>query len=281
MKLTVLPPHLHAFALSANFIVKNRYRLGDGVVERAIRPDIPFQPTLHWKTKTHYLACEVAERPFPVSVSQQFTEIVASAQPVRILVAYPKENGLSSADYQDDVRKLKRLGIGFLAVDDQRGGEIEYHGVSLACRIDMVDLSGFRPVLKPLVRDAYEHYMQEGHPDVGLQKIGQLVEQIILNVALQARAIGKFNSTVFKPPKYVPQANLLDAMIAEKVLDIPILGQCRQFVDDRNSVSHKPKNKSEAMQIEGKFKENFIIGSRILKDLPPVLTKRGYKLKVG
>ena len=278
MNFTILPTHLHAFAESANFIIKTRYGLSDGLIEQAILPDIPLQPTLHWKTKTHFVACEVAERPFPTSIKQQFADIVSTGQPIRIIVAYPKGNGLSSSDYQSDIRNSKIFGIGYMGVDDNKNGDIEYQGISLALHIPPLVTKNFIKCLQPNIIEAYEHYMLNGAPDVALQKIGQLVENIIYNVATQAKKNGNFVYNGFIPPTYIPQSRLIDQLINEKVIDIPILGRCRDFANDRNSVSHKPKSRKEAMSIELKLKENFIMGMRILNDLPDKIKLKGYKV---
>jgi len=280
MNFSVLPTHLHALAETANFIIKSRYGLSDGIIEQPILPDIPLQPTLHWKTKTHYIACEVSERPFPVSIKHQFADIVSTGQPIRIIVAYPKDNGLSSADYQNDIKTAKIYGIGYMSVDDNRNGEIEYNGVSLVLRISPIDLKAFAKCLKPHIYEAYEHYMLKGDPDVGLQKIGQLTEQIIYNIAVQAKKKGSFSYVGFNPPAYIAQSRLIDQMINERVIDIPILGRCRDFANDRNSVSHKPKSRKEAMEIDRKLKDNFIIGTRILEDMPEKIKPNGYKVSL-
>jgi len=279
LKYTILPSHLHAFANSANFIIKNRYGLSDGIVEKAILPDIPLRPTLHWKTKTHYIVCEVAERPFPVSIKHQFADLVATEQPIRIIVAYPKDNRLSLNDYQSDIKQSKKFGIGYMGIDENNNGDIEYQGVPLSLHITPIDLKLFKTKLKPFVTEAYEHYMLKGDPDVGLQKIGQLTENIIYNIAEQAKKKGVFTYSGFNPPAYIKQSLLIDKMIDENVLDIPILGRCRDFANDRNAVSHKPKSRKQAVEIESKLKENFIIGIRILKDLPEKIKEKGYILK--
>lgn len=279
MNFSVLPSHLHAFAESANFIIKNRYGLPDGIVEQAIEPDIPLQPTLHWKTKTHYIACEVAERPFPISIKQQFADLVSTGQPIRIIVAHPMENGLSLKDYQADTKKSKMLGIGYMGVDDSKNGDIDYQGISLALHITPINLKQFKNSLKPFVAEAYEHYMLKGDPDVGLQKIGQLIENIIYNIAVQAKKKGLFTCSRFNPPSFIAQSLLIDEMINANILDVPILGRCRDFANDRNAVSHKAKSRKQAAEIENKLKENFIIGTRILKDLPEKLKSKGYRIK--
>ncbi|HEV7645562.1 MAG TPA: hypothetical protein VGO50_16595 [Pyrinomonadaceae bacterium] len=280
MHFTVLPSPLHTLAEAANLVIKTRYGLADGIVEQQITPEIPLQPTLHWKTKTHFIACEVAERPLPVSVKVQFADIVQTGQPIRIIVAYPKNNDLSLTEYQNDIKSSKNLGIGYLGIDEEYHGEIEYPGVSLALRIDTIDTKIFKPSLKPLVTDAYEHYMKDGNPAVGLQKLGQVVESIILNVAKQAKKKGVFTSARFQPPKHLPQSHLIDDLIAEDIIDIPILGSCRTFANDRNSVSHAPKSRKEAIELERKIRDSFSIGKRILEDLPAKIKERGYKLQL-
>lgn len=279
MNYSVLPPHLHAFADSANFIIKNRYGLSDGIVEQAIKTDIPLQPTLHWRTKTHYIVCEVADRPFPVTIKHQFADLVATGQPIRIIVAHPKENGQSLADYQADTKKSKVFGIGYMGVNDSNIGNIDYQGISLALHISPVDLKPFKSPIKPFVAEAYEHYMLKGDPDVGLQKIGQLIESIIYNVAAQSKRKGIFTFRRFNPTGFIAQSLLIDEMIKANILDIPILGRCRDFANDRNTVSHKPKSRKQAAEIENKLKENFIIGLRLLKDLPEKIKTKGYRLK--
>jgi hypothetical protein len=279
MNFSILPPHLHAVANAANLIIKARYSLPDGIVEQEIRPDIPLRPTLHWKTSTHYLACEVAERPFPVSINQQFTDLVSTGQPIRIIVAYPKEDGLSLSDYRSYTKQSKNCGIGYMWVDDNNNGDIEYRGVSLALHIPPVDLKVFKKSLKPFIKDAYEHYMYNGDPSVGLQKLGQLVENIIYNVAKQAKRKSNFTFSGFNPPDYIRPSVLIDEMIKGKILNVPILGRCRDFANDRNAVSHKAKSRTKAAEIEDKLKENFIIGTRILKDLPDKIRAKGYILR--
>ena len=280
MNFYILPTHLHVFAECANATIKNRYGLSDGFIEQAIQPDIPLQPTLHWKTQTHYIACEVAERPFPISIKAQFADLVAIGQPIRIIVAYPKDNNLSVSEYQSDIRKSKSYGIGYMCIDDNKRGEIEYPGISLALHIAPIDYKTFIKALRPKLIEAYEHYMLKGDPDVGLQKIGQIIERIIYNVAVQAKKVGKFNYANFNPPKFIKQYLLIEQMIKENVIDIPILGRCQDFAKDRNSVSHSPRSRKQAREIERKLKENFIIGIRILSDLPEKVKLSGYRFLI-
>ncbi|KQR91516.1 hypothetical protein ASG01_14210 [Chryseobacterium sp. Leaf180] len=280
MDFSILPSHLHKIAESANFIIKNRYGLTDGLVEQEIEPHIPLRPTLHWKTPTQYIVCEVAERPFPVSIKQQFADIVSTGVPIRIIVAYPKENDLSGKDYSSDIKESKKFGIGYMSVNETKVGDIEYQGISLAQHITQVDLTKYIKTVKPYVSEAYEHYMLKGDPDVGLQKIGQVIESMLYNVAVQAKKDGSFVYIGFKPPKYIAQALLISELIKENILDISILVRCKDFANDRNAVSHKAKSRKKAAEIEAKMKENFIIGTRILQDLPLKIKDKGYKVKI-
>lgn len=280
-KFKLLPNNLHSYGIAANSIIKRRYSLPDGILEKEIHTDIPIQPTFHWKTKTHYIACEVAERPFPVSIKQQFADIVASGQPIRIIVAYPKANQLSVAEYQKDIENCKKFGIGYMGIDDNKKGSIEYEGISLSLYIPFPsDFSTFKSQIRNSIYESYEHYLLKGDPDVGLQKLGQVVERLLYTTAEQAKKIGKFNSTDFKPPKYIQQSRLINAMIKENVLDNGILGRCKDFANDRNGVSHKPNSLIEAKRVEKKLKDHFIAGSNILEDLPIEIAKKKYKVRI-
>jgi hypothetical protein len=281
MNFSILPSHLRSFAEAANSIIKKRYGLSSGIVEQSILGDIPIQPTLHWKTKTQYIACEVAERPFPISIRERFAEIVASGHPIRFIVAYPKVSGLSAEEYQKDINKCKKFGIGYVGIDDNKKGTIEYKGISLSLYIPFPpDFSSFKSQIRSSVQDSYEHYLLKGDPDVGLQNIGQIVERLLYTTAEQAKKKNKFNYTNFRPPKYIKQATLINEMIKENVLDNGILGRCKDFTKARNSVSHKPNTLAEAKKIEKKLKDNFITGSKILEDLPDAILAKRYKVKM-
>ncbi len=281
IKFSILPSNLHLFGEAANTIIKKRYSLINGIVEQSIHIDIPIQPTLHWKTKTHFIACEVAQRPFPVSIKEQFADIVAAGQPIRIIVAYPKNNQLSSAEYQKDIMSCKKFGIGYMGIDDNGRGIIEYPGISLSLYIPFPsDFSSFKSQIKKDVQDCYEHYLLKGDPDIGLQNLGQIVERLLYTTAEQAKKKSKFIYARFRPPAYIKQATLINEMIKENVLDNGILGRCKDFAKDRNSVSHKPNTLAAAKKIENKLKDNFITGSKILEDLPDAILKKKYKVKI-
>ncbi len=278
MEYKVLPSQFQKFADSANHILKKRFNLNDGIVEQAVHPDIPFQPTLHWELDTYYLACEVSNKPFPESLKQNFADIVNTEVPIKIIVAYTLDEAMTINDYKINTKDAKKFGFGFMVVDDNNNGEVEHDGILLALHMPKIDYDDYTRRLRPFIREAYEQYMLKCDPEGGLQKIGQLTEKIIYKVATQAKRKGKFNYSRFNPPKFISQSTLIDKMIEENVFDIPILGRCKDFAIDRNSVSHKPTTLRQAKHIQKKLKENFIIGLRILRDLPEKIKNTGYKL---
>lgn len=280
MSYSLLSPHLVSIADSANRTIKEKYHITtNGKVESSIEADIPFRPTLHWKAKTHYIACEVADRPFPKSLKESFADILTSGHPIRIIVAYPKDITLNSKEYQEDIKQCKKYGIGYMSVDSNGKGDIEYSGISLSLHIPFPkDFSNYKPQLKSIASDCFEHYLLKGDPDVGLQKLGQSVENLLYNTASQAKKKSKFLYSGFNPPNFIKQGVLIKEMIGESVLDNGILGRCKDFAKDRNSVSHKAKNISEAKKIEKKLKDNFITGMKILEDLPSQIQVKGYKI---
>lgn len=160
-------------------------------------------------------------------------------------------------------------------------GIIEYPGISLSLYIPFPsDFSSFKSQIKKDVQDCYEHYLLKGDPDIGLQNLGQIVERLLYTTAEQAKKKSKFIYAGFRPPAYIRQATLINKMIKENVLDNGILGRCKDFAKDRNSVSHKPNTLEAAKKIENKLKDNFITGSKILEDLPDAILKKKYKVKI-
>jgi hypothetical protein len=282
MPYTILPAHLIPIAEAANRVIRDRFNLGDGIIEQEIMPEIPLQPTLHWKTPTHFIACEVADRPFPTAVKTQFADITATGQPIRLLVAYPSTHGLSHDDYRRDTKQNKAFGIGYLEINPAEGvGQIEYQGISLPLHLSPPrDLKIYVPKVRTIVQDAFDQYMPGADPRGAVQNLGQAIEGIVYQVARQAKKKGRFAYANFQPPAFIAQSILIRELIKEAVMDIPILGRCRDFADDRNGVSHRPRSRREAIGVETCLKDNFIIATRILEDLPKDIKKAGYTLRV-
>ena len=79
---------------------------------------------------------------------------------------------------------------------------------------------------------------------------------------------------------YDSRGNIVDDLVRENILDKAILGRCRGYVEDRNRVSHKPRNLKKAIELERKLKLDFQTGLRILEELPIKLVSKSYKLKL-
>lgn len=263
-----LPAHLHALADSAEFIIRNRYKLKNVNVEKEISPSLGWTPTFHWKTPMGYIACEVSERPYPKVLTQVYAEITASGLPIRIISAFPIENSLSAKDCQADKNKAKNFGIGILPTDDHKNGDLEYRGISIPLHMPEPNVKNIHKLLHSPIRHAFEIYMTMD-PKHGVQELGQIIERILIDVAEQAKANGTLKTGKFVSAKsFYAQNALIDDFINDKILDKRILKKCGTYADDRNSVSHKPKNLAEAITQEVRIRELFKTGVYILEDLP-------------
>ncbi|MCP9237962.1 hypothetical protein [Lewinella sp. JB7] len=279
MKYTILPNDLTGIADSAHEAIKMRYGLGDASIEMAIEKSVPIRPTFHWKEPTEIIMCEVAQRPFPVVIKELFADISASGLPIRIIVAYPRDAPMSAKSFQDDVKLAKKFGIGLLAVDDDGRGKIEYQGVSISLHFPEIKYDRFPKAFRPLIKDAYENYMDQGNPKAGLQELGQIVEDCILKIGIDAKKKNQLVTNSFKPEKFIACNRLLDLMIKEEIIDIGILGTAKTFMKARNGVSHKPKSRKAAIERDLLMKENFQIGLRLLAEIPNECKKHGLKFK--
>jgi len=279
MDITGLLPHQQGIARTANLVIKTRYNFRDAMVLEPINPKVPWRPSLLWKASPEFVGCEASDRPFPRSIKEVFSDIAATGLPIRIIVAYPKDNILSAKDYQDDLKEAKKLGVGYLSVTDINDGELEYEGISISLHLPPPEFSKYRRCLVRGINDAYSLYMN-GNPSHGVQELGQIVEQIINNLAGQAKAKGKLTKSNFIPAKYYKFAKLVEDLLAERVIDMATLGKCRGFVDDRNISSHKPKSRKAAANSYRKTRNCFLLGLELLEELPGKFESKGYKFKL-
>ena len=217
---------------------------------------------------------------FPVHLSQNSLDISSSSFPIRIIVAYPESNRLSATDFQKDINKIRQAGIGYMSVDEiSKKGNLHYKGISSLLSIPSINLTLLKPSLRPLVRDAYDTYMN-GDPKHGVQELGQLMEKYMKDLAKQAIAAGKLIRTGYVPERFYNLTTLIDELLAERILDLGTLGNCRSFVYPRNDTSHPPRSIQAAKKIEIKYKENFQKGVSILEELPKRFQDKGYKFRV-
>ena len=120
-----------------------------------------------------------------------------------------------------------------------------------------------------------------GDPVHGVQELGQIIEHALLHLAQQAKKKGKLNSGGFQSIEdYYPQAKLIGDLTRDSVIDASLLGRCRGFADDRNSVSHKPRTLKKAIEREQTIKDCWSVGLRILRELPARSKEKGFVFRV-
>ncbi|MFA7359488.1 MAG: hypothetical protein WC139_00480 [Candidatus Kapaibacterium sp.] len=278
MTYTILDSYLHPFADSAINILKSRFNLKKPIIEQSIDSNLAWRPTFYWNNKYEVFACEVLNQPYSQSVAEIYSDISSEGLPIRIIIAFPQNNGLTLDNYQTATNKLKKLGIGYLNVNSNGGGNLEYKGISQSLYISKLDLTGIKDFLRPKILTAFEIYRNEDQKH-GVQELAQIVEAYIKNLATQAQAKGTYVNTRYNPSRFYNLKDLIDELTTQKVIDLGVLGKCRGFVYPRNDTSHPPKTLAEAKKIANKFRDNFIIGLDILNDLPARFKEEGYKFK--
>lgn len=284
MKYSILESMLHPVADSVQPFIENRFSIRRPEIEQPIGRGIDWQPTFTWQTNTGYICCEVSLRPYRPVIENAFAQIARKGLPVKGFIAFPSDEASSQEgyfvkDYRDDILRTIGLGFGLISVDGDLRCAIEHHAISIPLLVPEPDLSRLRKSLRTLVKDAYDTYIN-GDPASGLQKIGQLVEGSVSDLAEQAFKKGKFSMKGYKPGKYSPQGKLIVQMISQGVIDAGVLGRCRGFSDDRGNVSHMAKSITEAKRIEERLRDNFNNGLRILEELPKACEDSGFKFRV-
>ena len=277
---SILDPSLFVVADLAKSRLSDRYGLNNCQVEKPFDSSINFVSTFHWKTSTHYIVCEVSNRPFPKTIKAIFADILVKGLSVKLIVVYPANCTLSTKEFQEDIKDAKSFGIGLVSVDEvYNSAVIDYEGLSIQLHQPKVDLNKFVKKLRPSVEGALTTYYN-GDTKHAVQELGQIVENIIRNVAIDAKKKGTSKKGGDPKSDKYPFAKVVDDLVNEVIIDQAILGKCRGFVEDRNRVSHKPKTSKKAIELDRKLKLDFQTGLRILEDLPQKISAKNYKLKV-
>lgn len=275
-----LEPDLFYAADIAKEKIESRFNVKDAKKEEAFDSDINYVPTFHWKTKTHIIICEIASSPFPNSIKDFYSDILVKGMPVKVIVVYPEDRQSDIKKYRAEIKKAKEYGLGLLVIDSDNKIILENLGISIPLHIAQLNYKKYHKKFQASIEEAYETYMLDGKPDVALQKLGQLVENIILNMAIKAKRKGTFTFNGFTPGVYIPQNRLLSELIKENIVDVALLGNCKNFANDRNSVSHKAKSRKQAIEIEEKLRDSFNFGLRILETIPVNFKAKGFTIQV-
>jgi hypothetical protein len=266
-------------------IIEERYALSKVQYDIEITPELNWSPTCLWKKNDTYYACEILDdKPNVPILEIAYSQIISLGLPVKMIASYMQSSQVDGAQLKDNQKNEKYLinkGLGLIRIDENFNAEIIAHGISVLAFISINEVNNFNyhKLLKKIITDAHEVYLKHD-PKSGIIELGQTIEVILFNLAIQAIAKNKIN-TNYKPGKTYSQAQIIEDLMISNVIDKAILGRCRGYCDDRNRVSHKPKNDKEAKIIENQVKPSFITGLRILSELPVAITKKGYKFKVG
>lgn len=263
---------------SAKIALIERYNLKKNNIIDELRKDITWKPDILWKTKTHYIALEISDiGPFRPTIEIAFGQITLKELPVKIYIAYPKNAIQQKEAYQRDLKNARMYGTGVISIDSDFNAEIEKEPISIPLVLDVIDYKIYKRSICPSLKDCYATYMN-GNPQQGLQNLGQLVESKIKKLGDQAIINSSLKSGGYrKGNHFYPIGNLIDELMQNRVIDNSVLGRCRGFIADRNSVSHEPRTINEAKKTEKHIKDNFKLGLRILEELPNFLSKKGYK----
>ena len=274
-KFSMLNSYLADLAESAEFIIRKKYKLGEPIIDKEISPEIGWRPTLQWKTKEMYIACEVSERPNPPVLMTACAEINNTGLPVRMISAFPIEHTMTHSAYQTEKTKVKTFGIGLLPVDVNKVGNFEHYGIPVVLNLPSPVLKKYRQCIHEAINHAYDIYLSD--PPHGVQEVGQIVEKVLINLAEQAKNKGLLVTGGFKTKaKYYAQNSLIDDMITDKIIDKTILKKCAAFADDRNMASHKPKSLADSKKQMDRIKDQFKTGLFILEDLPEKFKEKKY-----
>lgn len=279
MPYSILQQEYHSIADFARSRLESKYSIRISNFETPIKSDIEYVPTFWGKTKFHYIVCEVASRPFPVHLKSIYIDILSQTLPVKLFIIYTNDN-LSSAELNKDITSAQKLGVGLLNVDDSNIVNVVNEPVSIPLFIpeSSIDYKKITNKLAHKVEEAYSVYLG-GNPRLGVQAIGQIIERVIRNAAIQRYGTLPYNSGPDPSLDSSSFGSIVNEMIRHSVLKTTFLNKVRAFVDDRNSTSHIAKNIKQQSALEKKYKLLFETGLRILEEAPLFLKEKNLKLK--
>jgi hypothetical protein len=284
MDFTILPTQLHKVAEAAELILRARLNLNPSSlkIEESFDREISWIPTFHWKLSTGGLiACEVSSDPLPIIITQNFSDLIASGLPIKLISAYSLTDEMSSKKYQTILTKAKQLGIGLLPIniDEDYSGKIEYAGISLTLMLPKINLTRYKDIFHNHINHCYELYMN-GDPKHGVQELGQIIESILNSIAVKVNQKDTSKLSAFAAKvnagKHYPLNTLIEDMIRDNILSKVFLKKCATFADMRNDTSHRPRNLSDTKRVEQNLKTSFEIGLQILEELPQETKNAGF-----
>jgi hypothetical protein len=277
MNFQILSPSLWQYAEPVLKKLKDSFYLRNAKIEQSFSTEIGWIPTFHCVKKDEIIICEISNRPYPPSVSENYADLISCGLPLRILIAYPLTNSLTTFDYHKDINNAKKKRIGYLSIDDKNNVNIEYKGLPLSYCISDQEIKdrNIKPFLKPDILRSFDTY-NNGDPKHGVQELGQIIEKYMRRLAEEAKSKNKFN---FNFNSRTNISKIIDNLITQNILDKSILISCRNFLIARNNTSHPSNNIKESKKINKRLKENYLNGLTIIEDMPDSFKKKRYTFK--
>lgn len=260
---------------------KSRYGATGLKIEEGISSSIGWRPTFYLKpTKLRMVAVEVEDHLYPEVLKGAAHDLSHYDFPVSVYQACSLE-AYQTDPKQERVANLRRHGFGIITVDEAGGVVIQHHCVPLMQFISQEvfdkEIAGLPSKIKVALKDAYDTYnMNEGQ---GLQQAGQLVEGMIVSIAVSAARAG-----VIAAPGGAALADVIDRLYATNAFQThrAALGGAREFVKDfRNIASHAPKSAAQVALKIRKCRIGFLDALTQVQKLQVVAKQVGYKIKLN
>lgn len=283
MPYSFLHPDLHTAADLTKVRLEQKYNIRITNFENGFDSSVEYAPTFFGRTNSHFILCEVSTRPFPIHLKSIYADIQNQNLPVKLFVVYPDELDISAKDLQNDITNAKNFGIGLINVRTNNTLLIQHEPISIPLFIPSASLSlnKFNRKFKHLIEEAYSMYVN-GNPKHGVQELGQIIEQAIRNLAIEAKRLLHYNNGVNPNLPTSAFAIIIDDLIRNGIINVAFLNRVRAYAEDRNSVSHRVTSLKKSLILENKLKLDFQTGLRILEEIPSVFGngKNGFRYKI-
>jgi len=279
-----LDPNLHVIAELARTRLEQKFNIKITQFEKGFDTNLEYAPTFFGKTNTHYIVCEVSTRPFPAQVKAIYVDILHQNIPVKYFVVYTNDFTISASELQKDIENAKLFGIGLINIDKtSQRINIQNEAVSVTLNLpsSSLQLNKFNKKFRPLIEESYSMYIN-GNPRHGVQELGQIIEQVIRNLAIESKRLAHYTNGLNPNLPNSAFASIIDDLIRNGIVNVAFLNRVRAFAEDRNSVSHRVNSIRKSQLLENKLKLDFQTGLRILEEIPGVFSngKNGFKYKI-
>jgi hypothetical protein len=280
-----LDPSLHSIANLAKVRFEQKFNIRITNFESGFDNNLHYAPTFWGKTKTHFIVCEVSNRPFPLQTKAIYVDILQQNLSVKYFVIYPNEFNISAKELQSDIDNAKLYGIGLMKIDETNNGiSLQNEAISIPLNFPSsnLQLSKYNKKLRHLIEEAYSIYIN-GNPKHAVQELGQLIECAIKNVAIEAKRVSHYTDGFNPNLPTTAFGNIINDLIRHGILNATFLNRVRGYTEDRNNVSHRVNSITQSIRLENKLKLDFQNGLRILEELPGFIFqgRNNYKYKLN